>query len=70
MKTLKDASVLIFSCSRYVCRVSKIVDPLLGWFSLAMESESDSKRIHKSAYDLVKIKNRSAVVSRVISATE
>ena len=59
MKTLKDASILIFSCSRSVCRVSKIVGRLFGWFSLAMESESDRKRIRKSAYCLVKIKNRS-----------
>ena len=31
----------------------------MGWFSLAMESESDRKRSRKNAYDLVKIKNRS-----------
>ena len=59
VKRLKDASILIFSCSRSVCRVSKLVGPLLGWFSLAIESESDRKRIRKSLCDLVKITNRS-----------
>ena len=30
-----------------------IKNSLVGWFSLAMESKSDRKRIRKSAYDLV-----------------
>ena len=53
VKTLKDASILNFSCSWSVAGLIRNSWPfLVAWFSLAMESESDRKRIRKSAHDL------------------